>query len=184
MRLFIALETPPALRQAAARAAELLKTAQADVKWTAPECMHFTLHFLGEVPAERAVAAAAALDAAEAMPAFPVELSGIGAFPDMANPRVIWLGAGKGAAEMAALSEAAGARLRELGFETDSRPFAAHLTIGRLKGPRGADRLVKMLSEFRTEAVSGMAGRVCLFESRLLPCGPQYGILRAAELLR
>jgi len=184
MRLFIAVETGEDLRLAAASAMRRLKTAGADVKWVRPEQMHFTLHFLGAVAPARAPLAARAVEAASGVRAFPLELSGAGAFPDAGNPRVIWLGLSRGAAELAALRKAVGEELSASGFELDSRPFAAHLTLGRVRGTAGMDNLRKLLQEQKTAgpAPACFASAVTLFESRLSPSGPEYEVVRSVAL--
>ena len=184
MRLFIAVEAGGEFCRAASRVIDRLKTARADVRWVPPEQMHFTLHFLGDVAPERAALAAQSLDAAAGVCAFPLEISGAGAFADAGNPRVLWLGLSGGAAELASLRKAVGERLSASGFELDARPFAAHLTLGRVKGSGGLDRLRKLLEENKTvTAAHGcFAAAVTLFESKPAPSGSEYEAVRRIEL--
>jgi len=55
-RTFIAVAASPELRAAARKAIEVLRPVAGDVKWIAPESMHWTLQFLGEVDDDDLVA--------------------------------------------------------------------------------------------------------------------------------
>jgi 2'-5' RNA ligase len=184
MRLFIAVDIPEQLLDFAARAMVRLKKTGADVKWVAPEHMHFTLHFLGEVAAGRLDAAAGALAAAEGMGSFALEPAGFGFFGAPKSPRVIWLGLKRGARELEGLRAAIGKKLDESCFETDARPFEAHLTLGRSRGPRGMAELSSLLSRTAdlSGAVSCAAESVTLYKSELLPTGPCHSVLKRVSL--
>ena len=141
MRCFIALEMPPAVKEHAAGLIKELKSAGADVKWVAPENLHLTLQFLGEVEPERQPGLEAALARACAgRPVLELAVTGCGAFPGIKKPRVIWLGLAGMIEELAALAEAMQAANQPLGFEPEARAFKAHLTLGRLRERRGAAR--------------------------------------------
>jgi 2'-5' RNA ligase len=103
-----------------------------------------TAAFLGEVPASRVGELRALAAAAEAEAPSPDEaaLEGLGAFPSWESPRVVWAGVGEGAGALRALESALRPRLAAAGFPTEGRPFAPHLTLGRLKdkGPAAALR--------------------------------------------
>jgi 2'-5' RNA ligase len=101
--------------------------------------LHLTLFFLGTVEPDRAGPLEQALGAAVAGLAAPgLELRGAGAFPTPARPRVLWLGLRE--SEPGPLEALVGA-VREAcvgqGFEADPRPFAAHVTVGRVRSERG-----------------------------------------------
>ena len=156
MRAFVALDlaTPPTM-------AEILDEF--------PRHFHATMHFFGELPDDavprllEAVRAAAA-----ATPAFDVELRDIGAFPNRRDPRVIWVGFGNGSENVDRLAERLERGLAERGLPTETRPFHAHATLFRVRGPRDSRRAARALNEgagrsFGVQPVRELAA----YESRL-----------------
>src|SRR3712207_6144475 len=98
LRTFIAVSTSPSIRQGAAKVVELLRPAARDVKWVAPENLHWTLQFLGDVgELEIPAVCMAVLNAVAEVDSFDLEARGAGAFPAPDRPRTLWLGAGAGA---------------------------------------------------------------------------------------
>ncbi len=179
---------PAALRDEAGRWAAALSADPATgrgVRWSRPEGLHLTLHFFGEVPEEERARVTAALAAgvAAAPGSFDLALEGLGAFPSPARARVIWVGvAGAGAARLARLSAAVERALAAFGFEADSRPFHAHLTLGRVEGapPRGLRAAIEAgagrpLGAFRVEALT-------LYRSDRSPGGSRYTPLETWRL--
>lgn len=152
------------------------------VTWCRAEQLHITLKFLGEVSEARVADIAAALAAAarRASP-FELRLSALGAFPARGRPRVLWCGvadAGGACAALAALVESA---CETLGFAPESRPFTAHVTLARARGPGGESALRELLEvEARTkskvfaDAEPFEVSRLVLFESRLAVGGARY----------
>lgn len=114
-------------------------------RWVPPENLHVTMKFLGHVPDERVpeVTEAVGLAAAGAGGGFAARLGATGAFPDARRARVVWVGLAAGTARLAACARALDEALAPLGFEAESRPFTAHITIARINPPRavtfGAD---------------------------------------------
>jgi 2'-5' RNA ligase len=136
LRLFVALNFPPHLRQALWDATAPLRTLALPVKWVPAEAIHLTLKFLGEVPEERAADLAAALGRAVSG-ARPVSVAfgGFGAFPDVHRLRVVWAGiAAEPALEL--LQHQVEREFAPLGFPTEARAFRPHVTLGR--AARGA----------------------------------------------
>ena len=94
-RTFIAVSASPGIRQAAQKLAAVLRPAAGDVKWVAPENLHWTLQFLGDVDELEIPALCSAVSTAVAdLESFDVEARGAGAFPAADRPRTLWLGAG------------------------------------------------------------------------------------------
>ena len=134
MRTFIAIELSSEIKESLAQAQSHLKYAGADVKWVTPENIHLTLKFLGEIPEEKCENVKAALDEiAKTTASFELSIKDIGAFPNIEFPRVIWIGLDKGAKESTELAAKVDEALSKLGFAKETRPFAAHLTIGRIR---------------------------------------------------
>jgi 2'-5' RNA ligase len=187
MRLFVAAELDEAVRgRAAAVAARLREADEATgrrcVSWVTPENLHFTLQFIGEVEASMAQRIVGQLAPPFDLPAFHITIAGAGAFPPSGPPRVVWLGVADGGAALSATARAVNQRLDALGLARDNRPFRAHLTLGRVKGPTGP-RFREALAAARDVAVgSCTVDRVTLFESHLSPRGSTYAVVAAAPL--
>lgn len=176
MRAFVAIVLPTPLRGPIAAVQAALRAAGADVAWVEPHNLHLTLKFLGDVDEARAAALADALRAAvHPHPAFTIAVEGIGAFPSTRNPQVVWVGVSADPPSLGALAEAVDQTCAALGFPMETRPFAAHVTIGRLRSRRGVASLIKAL-----QAVECPGGgpapvdRVILVQSTLSSKGAAY----------
>ena len=172
-RAFLALEIPPRLRAALAEARPGWRELDADVTWVDPDRAHLTLRFLG--PAGRA--ALEALDQrlrAIAAATAPLELraGGTGAFPGWRRPKVLWVGLE--AEGLPALAEAVEAAAREAGFAPEERRFTPHLTLGRVRGGRGAERAVQAVRGWRPATPAEPVAEIVLFSSELSSKGPRY----------
>lgn len=187
LRTFIAVETPPDVVGRALKLAKRLApaAAAADIKWVAPENLHWTVKFLGDVdPRDLAEICQALAEAARRTPPFRMEVAGAGAFPNLARPRTLWLGAGPGGEGLVALAEAVEIAMTKIGFRREGRRFEPHLTIGRVRNG-GAPQ--EALGELLAENVDFHGGsmevdEVVLFSSELRPDGPIYEALERAEL--
>lgn len=175
MRLFLAVEAPPspAYAEATAEVCAAFPAARParDGSW------HATLRFLGEVADATGIVAAVGPVAARHAP-IPVEVAGLGAFPQARRARVVWLGLhGQGMAELAA-DLAAATPLRH--DPEAGRPFSGHVTIARLD-PAGDVR--PLVDRWRDRHVAAaVVDRVVLFRSDPGPDGPRYTPVHAFPL--
>ena len=172
LRVFFAAALSAEARTCAAEAVDRLRpAAPRDVRWVPAENQHLTLKFLGEIQedhVERLVERAGAKLAAVAP--FEVSLAGFGAFPSAREARVLWLGIAQGAAALAKLARKLDAAARVAGAERERRPFAAHLTLGRLREPARIE--LERLAP--PDSVAWTVAEVVLYESRLTPGGARY----------
>lgn len=185
VRTFVAVEVSEAVRSRAAKLIQQLRQAGADVAWVAPQNMHLTLKFLGDVDYRDVYHVCKAVEQSVAtVEPFTVEIKGVGAFPSLERPRVIWLGVELGATQMADLNEKVETALNELGFPREGRRFHAHLTLGRVrKSGRAMEHLVAMLREHQdAEFGPTVVEQVVIFSSELEPTGPVYEAMGHAEL--
>jgi 2'-5' RNA ligase len=145
-RLFFAVPIPERTREVVADLAARVQAAVdgdgAHIRWVRMDGLHLTLRFLGPTPQERLAALVELVeDEARRNRAFPVEITGAGAFPGPSRPRTLWLGLRDGAETLRAISERiTDAVAAHAGAELDTKPFAAHLTIARTDGVRAAPR--------------------------------------------
>ncbi len=183
MRLFFAVRLPAGVQETLRPALEAgQRVAGASVGFTRVEQLHFTLAFLGEQPEGAVDRASEAAQAAIALPQFELAISGRSAFPGMSRPRVLWLGAGEGAAPLRALAEKLCAGLRERGFALEDRPFRAHLTLGRVRqrGDRDARRALEAIPA--GELARFEVRELALMQSILGPSGAKHIELRSFAL--
>src|SRR3954463_13285796 len=138
MRLFIAVELPASVAAAATAASAALRervrqrAPNARLSWVAPDRMHLTVRFLGEINPDRGRAIAHALAAPLDHNPFPLTLGEAGAFPVRGAPSAVWLAIEDGRSAVTAVEEAVSSRLDTVGFARESRPFNPHLTLARV----------------------------------------------------
>ena len=188
IRAFVAVELNAAAREAVGRVMSDLRAAAGDgVRWVRPEGIHLTLKFLGDIDVDSAPAISTALDrCAASVSPFSLTLEGVGAFPNLRRPRVIWVGLGGALEPLTVLQQSVERELEALGFARERRAFTPHLTLGRVRD--GASRQqIRALSE----AVAGASvGRdvdipvreLSLMKSDLRPTGAVYTRLHAARV--
>lgn len=175
-RIFIAVELAADLRERIGALERGLERAGARLRWISPENLHFTVRFLGEItPAQLAQVRLATREAASSSAPFRLVLHGIGAFPSLQRPQVIWVGVREGSEALAALSSRLDAALARHRFPPEQRPFVAHLTLARVRDRRVWGDLVRALSGFREAAVGTQEVRcLAVMESHLHPGGARY----------
>jgi 2'-5' RNA ligase len=180
MRAFIALEISREVRQEIRGIIERLQKGiqfgGASPKWAAPDGIHLTLRFLGEIEEEMVGRLRGLLKeaAAESKP-FHLSIGSLGFFPNERNPRVLWIGVGEGAEESEALQKKIERGVVALGFSAEDRPFHPHLTLARIKSARGARGLVDVVASHRdVSAGLCVVDRIMLFQSELKPTGAVY----------
>lgn len=185
MRTFIAVELPTEIQRKMAETIEILKSAQAGVKWVEEKNLHLTLKFLGDVPEQKIGSLASVVDqAVKDVGPFPATIEGTGAFPDERKPRVVWIGTGEGSQEFIKLANSLEENLVPQGFgKAEEREFTPHITIGRVKVRKGFPALTQKLKE----AKGSKFGRVqvdhlTIMKSTLTPKGPIYEAIKKINL--
>ena len=154
---------------------ELLVGTRSRLTLVRAENIHITLWFLGNISPGLADRICDVLRSLSFKP-FPVELSGVGAFPSVSRPRVIWAGIRKGSDELEEIYEQLKRFLRGLGFRPDPKGFKPHVTIARVK--RADPSLVQLVSEnIERHFGTFIAEEVRLKRSVLTPRGPIYSTI-------
>ncbi len=180
MRLFLAVFPPPAAQEAALRVLEALCAGGDGVSWVKRENLHYTMRFLGELGEDGARRAGeAAREAASAHAAFDAALDRPGAFPDAQRARVLWLGMREGAEALTALARSLEQALRKRGFERAEKPFAPHLTIGRVRA--FGDWTARLAAAPAIDARFRVS-ELLLVHSTLSPGGSRYDVRLRAPL--
>lgn len=184
MRLFLALNFAPQLQQDLADATRPLRDAVPSLAWVAQGRLHLTLKFLGEIepdalPGIRDASEGALGDARE----HEVSLGGIGGFPNLARPRVVWMGM-HDTAPLVSIAASLDRALAVLGVPGETRPFRPHVTLARVKTPlSSADgtMLTQRAADIRVR-LRVPVHEVALMHSTLGVGGPRYETLATFPL--
>jgi 2'-5' RNA ligase len=190
-RLFIAITIPPDVLDSLVAVQDRLKhkTPPRTVRWVRPEGIHLTLKFLGDVPViKRETLEKTLAKAAQDHAPFTLAATGLGVFPNLKRPRVVWIGIQQDRAALAALRDAVEEHIAPLGYPTENRPFNPHLTLGRiLRDARRADiqRFAELIAHRDlTDRFTWQVNDVHLIRSELKPTGAVYTTLYDAPLKR
>jgi 2'-5' RNA ligase len=177
IRTFIALPIPENITGALRNAISLLRRTNSGVKWVQPESVHITLKFLGNITEELVEPLSEELDSITCTcPELDLKLSGLGVFPNMRRPRVIWVSLSGDIIPLSKLAEEIDRGCAKFGIQPEKRPFNAHITLGRLKVPSMVDLDIDLKEE------SYRAKEVVFYKSELLPTGARYTILHSSSL--
>ncbi len=183
VRAFLAIEIAPDTRNRITAMIERLKPRIAGVSWVAPHNFHLTLKFLGDIDESDIEPIGAVLtDALRPFPRCIINAKGLGVFPGLRRPRVLWVGLdGQPLIALAAKVEEA---VTGLGFAPEERPFRPHLTIGRVRHANRIERTIEQELRHWTEHEFGASpvGEVILFKSDLGSGGARYTRLRVIAL--
>jgi len=183
IRAFIAIEFAAATVNRITAAIEQLKPHIVGIRWVASANYHLTLKFLGNIDESQIETIGPALtDALRPFQRFTINAKGLGVFPNVKRPRVLWVGlVGSPLTTLALAVEAA---LLPLGFRREEKAFTPHLTIGRWRQTERADRVLGEALKSWTYFDFGatVVDEIILFESVLKPAGAIYNRLKVITL--
>jgi len=160
-----------------------LKQSLTGVRWVAQENLHFTLKFLGAVEEEKIAPIIDTVErAVRPFEPFSLTAGGIGVFPDIRRPRVLWVGLE--AQGLKVLAQKMETTLEPLGFAPEGRAFKPHLTIGRWRNTAAkTQRLEEVIDRWKDQDFGqSTVAEVVLFQSILKPNGVVYSPLRVIPL--
>ena len=176
IRSFLAIEFPESLKEVIADYLQDLKQVPSKIKWVSPGQSHLTLKFFGSISEE--LIERISQDLLRVLidcPPFHLSLKGIGAFPNLFRPRVIWAGLGGETEALQEVYQAIEQALVPLGIPKEDRPFHPHLTLGRNKLKEGNEPLYRLMTQWsKGESAPFVVRGVTLFRSDLKPTGPVY----------
>jgi 2'-5' RNA ligase len=180
LRLFFALNTPDPIRTRIVALSRSLQESGADVKWEPATKLHCTVKFLGDTDQNLINALIEKSSAiASSIPVLQVRYRGLGGFPSLRDPRVIWVGMEDMGGSLGALHRALENSLTEFGFEPERRAFHAHLTLGRVRGRRNLEHLIRLVESLTLESEPATLTELLLMKSDLHPSGSVYTTLKA-----
>lgn len=179
LRAFVAFKLPDHIKDLAAALQGALKARGLKLQWVKPQNLHLTLKFLGNIPETDASKVGAAIDHVVGNePSLAMTLQGMGLFPGIKRPRVLWVGFGGQVQNLKRLHLKLEDQLDKIGFDRDKRAFKAHLTIARIKKRVAQERLldaIKVEGDFAPRHF--VARKIVLYKSDLRPQGAVYTAL-------
>ena len=190
-RLFIAASLPGQVIDHLGHLLDDLSSRDLPVRWTAPNSLHVTLHFIGEVPAERAeLLRISFANLSPSSGAIRLRTGRLGVFPNERRPRIVWIGLDGQTDRLKDLGHQTGALLERLAFPLEERALRPHLTLGRARD--SVDRLFPyQLSEaFKANSIQEIVSHpveftlsdLTLFRSHLEKSGARYEPLATVRL--
>ncbi len=155
-----------------------LSEIKSDIKWEPKEKFHITLKFLGDVDEQILKNLTDELKyELKDFGKFDLLYKGLGCFPNMRLPRVIWIGAEDNEKKLFALNKSIEEKAKSYNFERESNKFHPHITLGRVKGSKGVNDVIKILKELNHEAINDTASEVYVMKSILQKTGSVYEII-------
>lgn len=183
IRTFIAIEieNSDVLKKLVEARNKLVETG-ADLKPVEDENIHLTLRFIGEIPAGLVKVLCSDISTLK-YSRFEMHVKGLGVFPNLARPRVVWAGVAEGSDKLVELARIVERIVRRLGVPPEREEFVPHITLARVKSGRGVDKLVKTIQSMQDMdfGVSSVT-RIHVKKSVLTPSGPIYSDLCTVEL--
>ena len=179
IRSFLAFDLEnEAVRKKLAAAQNLLVQTGADLKLVEPQNIHMTIRFLSDITPNIIEKVFEEMKKTQ-FTSFDVQINGLGAFPDLHYPRVVWAGITEGADQLKNVFNQLEPRLRLLGFTPDPKGFNPHLTIARVKSGKNKAQLAEFITKNATYDF-GTVNAKCLRlkKSDLTPRGPVYVTLK------
>lgn len=149
----------------------------AKLKLVEPENIHFTLRFLGDITLGQKAEIQQCLDQLS-FDKFSVGISGVGAFPNVHRPRVIWIGVSENQGQMVSLKMQIDDMLKTTGFSPEKQRFTPHATIARVRYVENREKLAVNLQSLSETVLGQMSvNSVHLMKSTLTPRGPIYEVM-------
>lgn len=183
IRAFIAVDLDSSVIERIYAAIGDIKARIPEIRWVPRTNLHLTLKFLGDIDEAAVDPISTALrEALRLFPPCTINAKGLGVFPDLRRPKILWVGLTSN--ELGGLAAKVESSLLPLGFAAEKRPFTPHLTIGRWRQfDRPPRSLPHELESWREVAFGACTvERIILFQSVLKPSGATYNQLATVQL--
>lgn len=180
-RAFISADLPPLPRVEALL--QDLRAASRELKTVSADHLHLTLKFLGDTEEGLVPEIVSAMrEASAGVPPLDLRVRGTGAFPTLSHPKVVWIGI-EGADALGQIAKSLNEHLAALGFEPEHRSWSPHVTVARVRTPRGLERVREILQAQASEEFARIRiEEIRLKKSVLKPQGPEYTTVEAVPL--
>ncbi len=184
-RLFVAVEIPDNLKSELKNVQKELMKSDFPMRWIDVSNIHLTLKFLGNTDEKDIIEVDKVLMSAcsDYVP-FSLEISGLGAFPNLSKPNVIWAGVNCLRTPLMDFQKFIESELTKKGFLSEKRSYFPHLSLGRRVGKSDNVYLMqKLIDQYANRKLGIMSVRsVVLFESVLQKSGARYFKLASYRL--
>ena len=186
LRAFIAIDITDEIRKELVRLqSELKKGLKGDISWVEPENIHLTLRFLGQInDAQLEEIEGIVLKIVKKIKRFNMDLGVIGAFPDISNPRILWVGINFGFNELNEINAELEDCLETINFAVGEKYFHPHLTIARIKSIEGVNTLANLTKTIKPNKLPETVDSLIIYQSELTPEGAKYTQLLKAKLTK
>lgn len=185
MRLFVAveIEDPATLTNIIRfRDSVLACSNNRGFKGVEDENIHITIRFIGEVPDPYVKDVSKCIEKVSDIPKFDIHVKGVGAFPNVSRPRVIWVGISEGTKYLKKIRDILEPCLRSYA-KPDHTEFHPHITVARVKGRFDRACLANVMHTFEDfDFGSFTVTKVVLKRSILRPQGPLYIDVKSVNL--
>lgn len=183
IRLFIAIHLPDTVMDYLTGVIENLKPLDPNIKWVHPANLHLTLKFLGETPDDKLEEIRQHLSLIHQQD-IKLSFKGLGCFPNIVNPKVLWIGLSGDIPALVKLSRDVDKKMAKCGFKKEKRPFAPHITLARIKNNISEELKREILNQTKIEYDDFICKRFSLIESQLTPKGSIYTDIEQYPLLQ
>lgn len=178
-RTFIAINLPLEIKQKLGEVVIKLQKINPDyaIKWVKPENLHLTLHFFGDLNEKQIAQVEEGIEEiTKRVTSFKIQTGEFGCFPNEKNPRVIFVKTKDTKAVHILVGELE-VMLQNLGYKVDTRPWQAHITLGRFK-----NKAQCKTDNVKLEPMTFDVKSVELMESTLTPEGSVYSVIKSFPL--
>jgi len=190
IRAFIAIDLSPEIQN---RLDDVLQNYRAQlpnvpIRWVAATNIHLTLKFLGDVSLSNlSLLTDMIQQEISSHHQFDISVGGSGAFPNLRQPRVVWVGV-EAPPELTAIQTGIEMTTARLGYSREERAFSPHLTLGRVSRNASSQDVKAIAKALETTKV-GFLGATCvekvyLYRSDLQPTGAVYTQIFSSSLIK
>ena len=188
MRAFIAVDLPAHIQGKLEQAVNKLNKQLDDlpIRWVPTDNIHLTIKFLGDVSESNLSLITRILDLlGKQQDRFEISVGGLGVFPNVHSPHVIWVGI-EAPEDMFTIQRKVAAETARIGYEVESRAYSPHLTLGRVSRNATAKEVRKIGKILEKEKLGflgvALISELHVYRSDLQPGGAKYSKLYSAAL--
>lgn len=176
IRAFIAVNFNPKIQRSIKYMQNHLRKTNCDIKWVQPENIHITLKFFGNIETKQTDAIKQMLaNHYQRTKPFKIELTQLGAFPNVNLPRILWIGLRDNKQRLNQIAISLQKALTKIGFEGNQKSFSPHITIGRIRSLKNTELLSESISKYQVpRGLTQIITTIILYKSTLTSVGPNY----------
>jgi 2'-5' RNA ligase len=184
MRTFVSIEISEEIKERIEALVSRMKLMLTPIRWVEKKNLHVTLKFTGWMADEKLPELEKCVtDSIKGSAPFTLSFAGIGAFPTLKRPRVIWVGTKDGADASRQIADKIENKMGEKGLREEEKEFTPHLTIGHIKEKIDVASLSKFVEEHgETDFGSMEVDHVSIMKSTLRRTGPIYEEIKRIKL--